>query len=76
MAKVKLGNEDDDKVLGQKNDIEHPEFNITVLNRKAFLSRKAKKVYKTIITYVQLTDDEAKIKRAIIGSIIKKAYKK
>ena len=47
-------------------NIEHPECIRTVRSRKGGLSKKAEKSYKVTVTYIQLTDEEARIKRAII----------
>lgn len=56
--------------------IEHPECKKTVRGKKVSLSKKAEKIYKVTVIYIQLTDEEIKIKRAIIESILKKGYKK
>jgi hypothetical protein len=65
----------DEKNTTKKN-IEHPDCGVTVRDRKVLLSKKTEKTYKVTVTYIQITDEEAKIKRAIIESILKKSYKK
>jgi hypothetical protein len=60
----------------QKINIEHPECGISVRDRKVSLSKKTEKNYKITVTYIRVTDEEAKIKRAIIESIAKKAFKR
>jgi len=65
-----------DSLDGQsKIHIEHPECNRTVQEGKVVLSKKAKKTYTVTVTYIQITEEEAKTKRAIIESIIKKSLK-
>lgn len=44
--------------------------------RKCPKTKKAEKTYTVTITYIDITPEEAKIKRAIIESIMKKGYKK
>jgi len=59
-----------------KFNIDPPECITSVQDRKVLPSEKTEKTYKVTVTYIQLTDEEVKIKRAIIESIIKKGYKK
>ncbi len=56
-------------------NVEHPECNRAIHAKKTVLSKKTEKNYKVTVTYIQVTDEEAKIKRAIIESIIKKGFK-
>lgn len=56
--------------------IEHPECISTVQGRKAVLSKKAVKRYKVIVTYIPVTEEVGKIKRAIIENIMKKTPNK
>ncbi len=37
-------------------------------------AKKAKKTYTVTVTYVEVSEEERKIKRAIVESILKKAY--
>lgn len=60
---------------GEVTKIKHPECNITIQERKVVISKKTEKTYKVTVRYIQMTDGEAKIKRAIIESILKKGYK-
>ncbi|TCC94978.1 hypothetical protein [Pedobacter hiemivivus] len=55
--------------------IEHPECNRTIQGNKAILSKKSAKRYKVTVRYITVTSEEAKIKRAIIESIMKKGLK-
>ncbi|XHR94317.1 hypothetical protein ACFJIV_29205 [Mucilaginibacter sp. UC70_90] len=50
--------------------------NQDVRNKKILLSKKPEKTYKVTITYIQLTDEEAKTKLAIVESILKKVHGK
>ena|GEM_PF-2941569 len=62
--------------IEKKIKIQHPDSNKSTQGRKVSLSKKITKTYKVTVTYIQLTDEEAKMKRAIIESIIKKgSYK-
>lgn len=56
--------------------IEHPESTRNIQGRKAVLSKKTEKSYRVTVRYIPVTAEEAKIKRAIIESIIKKGSKK
>lgn len=56
----------------EKISVEHSECEITVRKKKVLPSKKPEKIYKVTITYIHVTDEEAKIKRAIIESIIRK----
>lgn len=57
---------------GEVTKIKHPECNITIQERKVVISKKTEKTYKVTVRYIQLTDGEAKTKRAIIERILKK----
>ena len=59
---------------GKKIKIEHPECKRTVQDKKVKLSKKTEKTYKVVVTYVQLPDDEARIKRAMLENILKQGY--
>ncbi|MEE1946390.1 hypothetical protein VRU48_14800 [Pedobacter sp. KR3-3] len=55
---------------------EHPAYELTDGSRKRRRSKKKGKVYRVIVTYIPVTTEEAKIKLAIIESILKKSCKK
>lgn len=57
-------------------NIRHSECNSPVQDRKSTSAQKTEKTYKVTVTYIQLSDEEAKIKRAIIESIMRKGYNK
>ena len=59
----------------KKTKVEHPECKRISKDRKVVLSKKAEKTYKVTVTYIQISDEEARVKRSIIESIIKKGYK-
>jgi len=59
----------------KKTKVEHPECDRVIKYRKAVLSKKTEKTYKVTVTYIEISDEEARIKRAIIENIIKKSYK-
>ena len=74
-----LNNNSVDPTAGKspkKIKIEHPGCERTVSGRKTLLSKKPNKIYKVIVTYIPVTDEEARIKRSIIESILKKDHKK
>ncbi|SFT05968.1 hypothetical protein [Mucilaginibacter polytrichastri] len=52
------------------------EFNLTAEDKKSLNSKKIQKTYTVTVTYIQLTEELAKTKLAIIESIMKKGYKK
>ncbi|WP_288878901.1 hypothetical protein [Pedobacter panaciterrae] len=54
----------------------HPECHSTVQDKKTLCSKKTEKTYKVIVTYINISEEEAKVKRAIIESIIKKCIQK
>ncbi|SOD17653.1 hypothetical protein [Pedobacter xixiisoli] len=58
----------------RKTKIEHPDCVRTSVSKKVVLSKKKEKMYKVTVTYVQVSDDEAKVKRSIIENIIKKGH--
>jgi len=60
----------------KKIDIKPSEYNRTFQDKKVLRSRKIEKTYKIIVTYINITEEEAKVKRAIVESIIKKCIQK
>lgn len=70
-----MGVEDATKDDRNKINSGHPDCDKTVQGGKTILSKKTEKTYKVTVTYVQLSDEEASIKRAIIESIMKKGCK-
>ncbi len=48
----------------------------TITKKRKARSAKPEKVYKVIVVYSEITEEEARIKRSIIEGIIKKTYLK
>jgi hypothetical protein len=65
-----------DKKTEESIKIEHPECKRSIQGKKAVLSKKAEKTYKVTVTYIHVTAEEAKMKRSIIESILKKSNTK
>lgn len=61
---------------GSTINVEHPECVMTFQEKKVVRSKKTEKTYTVIVTLVKLTDEDAKMKRGIVESIMKKGYKK
>ncbi|WP_158796405.1 hypothetical protein [Pedobacter sp. L105] len=61
---------------GYEVNIEHPKSNEIFKEKIKSPCKKSQKTYTVTVTYIQLTDEEAKIKRAIIESILKKGFRK
>lgn len=59
----------------REEQIQHAECNRTFYTRKVQLSKKTEKNYTVTVTYIAVSEEEAKIKRAIIESIVKKPHK-
>lgn len=55
-----------------KTLIGHCECHRIFQNKKVSLSKKSEKTYKVTVTYVQLSAEEVRTKRAIIETILKK----
>lgn len=56
----------------EKIKIEHSDCNKPIRKGKVSLSKKTEKTYTVTVTYIQVSDEEAKIKRALIESVLKK----
>lgn len=48
----------------------------TMRDRKSRQSEKTEKTYKVIVTYIQLSEEEAAMKRSIVESILKQGSKR
>jgi len=61
--------------ITKRTKIEHTDCKIVKKDKKVVLSKKTEKTYRVTVTYVQISDDEARMKRSIIENIIKKGYR-
>lgn len=57
-------------------NIEYPECIRADQGRKGSASTKAKKTYKVVVTYIPISEEEAKTKLSIIENIIRRGYYK
>ena len=58
------------KIIEKKTSIEHPDCVRTITERKIVLSKKEKKEYLVTVRFVQLSEEETRIKKAIIRKVM------
>ncbi|MEN5196934.1 hypothetical protein [Sphingobacterium faecium] len=69
--------DEEKKVVFERTEIiEIPNFKSKSRGRKVTLTDESVKRYKVTVRYIEVSDEERKIKRAIIKDIMKKTYKK
>ncbi len=58
------------------NTEEHLENDMSTPNKKKLKHRIGEKIYTVTVTYVEVPEEQRKIKRSIIEGILRKTYKK
>jgi len=53
---------------------DHPKYDKVIQYKKAFGKGKNQKIYTITVLYVKISEEEAKTKRSLIESIIRKGY--
>lgn len=54
--------------------IQHPQSIIMAKARKVSKFKTEKKTYKVTVTYIEISEEEQRIKRSILEAILKKAW--